>query len=369
MTVFVDDLASIYGYYDNTALLQSNVLNDFLDACLSDVNMVQNLDKQELIVRVFGHGASNILWQIQDKFKEQYKLSARYLGPYLQWDGSNIDEIKRRISAGNAAWFVFRSFWQCAVDQRFKNIVFKSIVVSIMFSGLVAFVLSNNEMRILTAAIIKLGRKLLRGRAWEKVRTEQGMKYKAWSNVKVLRHIGMADAALELSAGKEESEDERLKRMEMLLTLVKKLSLSSAQQVRMLRSVTVSVFRIAATSPFIVTATEHVSRYTTAPSTYEDDDAKQAAIGLPHHHMFIAFLTVALSRATELLSEKAALDKFLASIRNVTPDAKCIALQDQARHCKVAKAFHSHHKKLEPMIRPGSDAEEVWSKGKEANHH
>ena len=79
--------------------------------------------------------------------------------------------------------------------------------------------------------------------------------------------------------------------------------------------------------------------------------------------MFNAFLTVALSRATELLSEKAALDKFLASIRNVTPDAKCIALQDQARHCKVAKAFHSHHKKLEPMIRPGSDAEEVWSKG------
>ncbi len=53
--------------------------------------------------------------------------------------------IQRRTKAASMAWFIFRSFWYNKIDQRLVKLVFRGIVVSILLSGLAAFVLGHKD--------------------------------------------------------------------------------------------------------------------------------------------------------------------------------------------------------------------------------
>ena len=70
---------------------------------------------------------------------------ARYLGPFMAWNATTAHEIQRRIKAASMAWFIFRSFWYNKIDQRLVKLVFRGIVVSILLSGLAAFVLRHKD--------------------------------------------------------------------------------------------------------------------------------------------------------------------------------------------------------------------------------
>ena len=90
---------------------------------------------------------------------------ARYLGPFMAWNATTAHEIQRRIKAASMAWFIFRSFWYNKIDQRLVKLVFRGIVVSILLSGLAAFVLRPKDTEHLHKFMLQKGRKLMQGRA------------------------------------------------------------------------------------------------------------------------------------------------------------------------------------------------------------
>ena len=73
--------------------------------------------------------------------------------------------IQRRTKAASMAWFIFRSFWYNKIDQRLVKLVFRGIVVSILLSGLAAFVLRHKDTEHLNKFMLQKGRKLMQGRA------------------------------------------------------------------------------------------------------------------------------------------------------------------------------------------------------------
>ena len=69
----------------------------------------------------------------------------------------------------------------------------------------------------------------------------------------------------------------------MLMQLVVKLSLSSAQAVRVLKSCTIDVYRLSSAECFVAKAMEALIQFMPASNSHEDKAIQMEEIGLPRH--------------------------------------------------------------------------------------
>jgi len=198
-TAFVDDTCSTLVEKVHSKLPEKSKIDDRLfHNVITPLGVVQNKGKMEFVCRTFGTNSRQTLWDFQE-YSKNFRVSARYLGPYLHWNGISSSEISLRIDAARKAWFLFSGFWYTSVDFRLTKIFFKAFVFSVLTSGLCAFVLTSGDLKKLDTFVLNKARRLLRGKACMKeMREDSTTKYVSLSKIQIHREIGIAPMNIEL---------------------------------------------------------------------------------------------------------------------------------------------------------------------------
>jgi hypothetical protein len=169
-----------------------------LDAAV--VPYAQNHSKKEALVKVFGRGS----------FERQKNITAsshlvglrvrhvsRYLGTQLHVHGTTSPEVHMRLLAARRIFAVLQPFFRHS-PRRLALAVFRSAVVSALFSGLTAFVLSRTDIVEMDRFVAKCLRFIF-GRSACHVPADDDDHYRRDSNQELFRRATWAGAALELS--------------------------------------------------------------------------------------------------------------------------------------------------------------------------
>jgi hypothetical protein len=169
-TIFADDAgATVTG--DS---IEQLTLNDTRDDKTFDkhhliIGLRQNTDKAVRQIKLFGEGATKINRaaknndnKIGDKV---YVSEARYLGPYLHIENTFDNEMVRRIAAMSRAFWLWRKFWHSVAPAKLRILIFRALIVSLLFSCVTAYALNEKHYRIMQGAVCKLLRRFLRGQA------------------------------------------------------------------------------------------------------------------------------------------------------------------------------------------------------------
>lgn len=108
--------------------------------------------------------------------------------------------FSKSSDAAQKIWTTYKSFWFTAVDIGFKILVFKALVLSTLFSGLVAFVFTKKYAKMFDSFITDKARRLFRGACCEQAYGDDNkvIKYKSMTNSQVLKKIDCALSHVEL---------------------------------------------------------------------------------------------------------------------------------------------------------------------------
>ena len=175
--------------------------NDVLDTALGEIGLKQNTDKQEHIVYFSGAGANSYLAHIYKEGMLPGKscVSAKYLGGWRHFKGSNDMEIRARRRAAEIGFMAMGKFWARQSATSAAKIVFSAMVRNAALSGLENLVLSDAEYQQVDATIFRFARKVLRGAACKKVVREDGStQYHAIPDSDVGKLLSFVPAKLEL---------------------------------------------------------------------------------------------------------------------------------------------------------------------------
>ena len=175
--------------------------NDVLDTALGEIGLKQNTDKQEHIVYFSGAGANSYLAHIYKEGMLPGKscVSAKYLGGWRHFKGSNDMEIRARRRAAEIGFMAMGKFWARQSATSAAKIVFSAMVRNAALSGLENLVLSDAEYQQVDATIFRFARKVLRGAARKKVVGEDGStQYHAIPDSDVGKLLSFVPAKLEL---------------------------------------------------------------------------------------------------------------------------------------------------------------------------
>ena len=150
---------------------------------------VQNTEKQESLLRFAGRGS-------RQHMRAAYGLAlpipgkvvrlARYLGPRLQYNGALAEEQRLRLHAARAAYAILGGFWRSTRNNRWKGLVFNSMVIGALISGLCSFVLPKGMENALDSQAALLARKVLLGRACDRSHPQH---FKSLTNAATLRML------------------------------------------------------------------------------------------------------------------------------------------------------------------------------------
>ena len=203
ITTFVDDVSRSIVFRSWKELLEFSKKNDdTLDECMAPKGLAQHRGKAEGTTWLVGQGAhecQRLLPSGGVDIGAKILRDARYLGPHIHYQLCDFVEINRRLKAARNAWFMFTGFWASKVDLRFRALVFRCIVYSVLLTGLTSFALSRASMGKLTSYCLDCGRRLLQGAATDKYYDYDGnLKYRRKPNIYIWRSLGMADCFVEL---------------------------------------------------------------------------------------------------------------------------------------------------------------------------
>ena len=151
----------------------------------------------------------------------------------------------------------------------------------------------------------------------------------------------------------KQAEDE-LKRMEALLTLVAKLSLSNALGSRILKSIVLLTYLVPAECPFVTKAKEATQNYSTKAEAIAKDQ-RQQILGLPHAHVWNAMVLAASS-----VLKDAALARLNEYVENVLKPQGLQGILLQVKYARVNKCYDKSLRRIEVNFLAGSPAEAVW---------
>ena len=141
------------------------------------------------------------------------------------------------------------------------------------------------------------------------------------------------------------------------VTDLARLSLSSAQRVRAMMAVLFLTLRISSSSLVVEKGMEAAKAYGSAAKQIESQDEVFSKIGLPHHHIWNAFVSCAKELADE--SDQQRIEQYLQRITNLG-DMKFDTFQEEVPHVKIVKAFKRERRKLEISVKSDSDSYQVW---------
>ena len=210
---FVD--ASVSTYADDvarTSLCQSatelsvklKTANSLLSAALRPIGIAQNVGKQVHVPCFVRQGADTYTRAVfcEDLLPGNTCRMAKYLGVLHHAIGNDSPEILQRIRSADIGWFSMGKFWFRQGSQGlFRTalvLVFKGLVYSPLLSGLEALCINKSHLAQLDKYVIKRGRQLMHGAACEKTSADDGIKYKAVSNVEVWRFLQSVPTHIEL---------------------------------------------------------------------------------------------------------------------------------------------------------------------------
>ena len=207
---FVD--ASVSTYADDvarTSLCQSatelsvklNTANSLLSAALRPIGIAQNVGKQVHVPCFVRQGADTYTRAVfcEDLLPGNTCRMAKYLGVLHHAIGNDSPEILQRIRSADIGWFSMGKFWfRQGLFRTALVLVFKGLVYSPLLSGLEALCINKSHLAQLDKYVIKRGRQLMHGAACEKTSADDGIKYKAVSNVEVWRFLQSVPTHIEL---------------------------------------------------------------------------------------------------------------------------------------------------------------------------
>ena len=127
-----------------------------LDRCLLLVGKGQNHEKKEWLVRFVGKHACRKMREtfgLSTSLRGQPKLVTKYLGAWDDADGRTHVEVSKRVCAAAAAPSAFANWWRASL--RYRVMVFKSVVLGSLLSGLEASVLTESDLARLERTQIK----------------------------------------------------------------------------------------------------------------------------------------------------------------------------------------------------------------------
>jgi len=198
-TNFVDDVGNTMTGETNAELIENS---EGADECfafaLKQASMEQNKDKLVAVYNFFGDGAHQKQKEVLTNKSSRAAVQARYLGPIIRWDFGNKVEIDKRLKSAGAVWFCLGAFWYSESQLKFKKVVFRGGVLSVLLTGLKALVLSTKDIERLQTFVVACGRKLMRGEGCVKSTTGGIVSYKQKPNSEVLTFLGVAPIETEL---------------------------------------------------------------------------------------------------------------------------------------------------------------------------
>eukprot|EP00438_Fugacium_kawagutii_P012057 Skav222358 [mRNA] locus=scaffold7159:173:2950:- [translate_table: standard] len=170
-TSYADDVARTFC---TSTALQLHQVTSHSSAQLTHAlapDFTQNESKQEVLPFFGGKKALTHLrnvFTIPDIVPGKVRRHARYLGPFLAFDGKLHDERARRVQAAKTAYYTLRGFWSRCRQLRWRQALFRSMVVGAAHSGLVAMAVDLADTAALDKTLVKFGRCVLQGQACDK---------------------------------------------------------------------------------------------------------------------------------------------------------------------------------------------------------
>ena len=182
--------------------LALEVVNTTLDRWLWEIDLVQNIGKQEHVVFFGGQSSvSNYRAVYETPFLPGKTVSStRYLGARVHYAGKNQDEVNFRLQVAKRNWARMAHFWHRSFSsKRGKVLVYTALVHSALLSGLETFVLEQSKYKQLNALVLRHGRKLMQGKGCSKQVLEDGsIKYTACKLKTVWKWLRLCPCELEL---------------------------------------------------------------------------------------------------------------------------------------------------------------------------
>ena len=207
ITTYADDMGKTTIAANRAEILQKlMLLNQWLDESLSTAGLAQNVDKQEHVFHASGTGSREALRQVYSTGIGIGKTCAvsKYLGGQRTYNNAVHQEVQQRVRAAYTGYSIMGNFWaRIRHAKAALLLVFRCMVHEAMLSGLEALVLPKGSYKRLDKTILGLGRKLMQGRACEKIpamdeRGEPFTKFEAKPNSAVWRFLQLAPAHVEV---------------------------------------------------------------------------------------------------------------------------------------------------------------------------
>lgn len=173
-TTFVDDHSTRTCVTINTVATITPALNQALQRHLEGAGMAINDKKTEALLHLRGLGAHTTTQHLMMASPKLNKRHARYLGPYLTWNGSHTHEVALRCKAARQAMGIYSRVWSKDIDFKVKRLFFQAFVTSSLHSGMTACALSRRELDTLGNQAANLLRRLLGQKACKKEYDEDG---------------------------------------------------------------------------------------------------------------------------------------------------------------------------------------------------
>jgi hypothetical protein len=167
------------------------------------INLAQNHDKAVRQISIRGPGSAGVARAVANANgvvgKKVFSVEARYLGPYLHNDNTYNRELDRRIKHLHIVFRMWNKFWMAeGIPIKTKIMLFKGIVIQILFSAVIAFVLSKSNYVKIESVVCRKVRAMLKGRAC--VRGAGGEIVGKLTNVNVLAVIGLGPMHIDCGA-------------------------------------------------------------------------------------------------------------------------------------------------------------------------
>ena len=193
---YADDISDINIANSGDFVDKINHRNQELNGILEQLDMGQNLDKEEHLICTIGTGSvkrAQDMHNITDEIRRHTQFGittcqGKYLGNWTNTDGKTKKNTDARIKAMNEAYYAYRNFWNNKdIPLKTRANIFKGNVISAATSGMEAEVICKTEMTKIENNTIGLARKVLGKTATYK----NGENWNSISNHEVRKKMGI----------------------------------------------------------------------------------------------------------------------------------------------------------------------------------
>ena len=110
------------------------------------IGVKQNVAKKEHLVVGRGKGCKAVVREVNTNpecIRGKKMVCLRYLGARLTVEGKAHFEVAARLGDAKARWYAFRTFFLSEAPRKMRILAYRAMVLSVLLSGLVAWVLST----------------------------------------------------------------------------------------------------------------------------------------------------------------------------------------------------------------------------------